>query len=152
MSKTIQQGIHLANGSQSNNTIQHQSILCKAWLKGPDASQTVGNAQHFNSYRNRFVSRHKPVAWNPIDDCITLRLIDELPYKNKVYSQKSKPSGTQKNIRGATVLSNNTSIIEPMAHMLKISEEKLRQKAYLHWYTKFGVEEDDFKDKFNKVH
>jgi hypothetical protein len=55
-------------------------------------------------------------------------------------------------VRGATVLSNNTSIIEPMAHMLNISEQKLRQKAYLHWYTKFGVEEDDFKDKFNKVH
>ena len=47
---------------------------------------------------------------------------------------------------------NSTSIVDPMSEILQVSEEKLRQKAYLHWYTKYGIEEDDFKEKFNDVH
>jgi tubulin delta len=48
-------------------------------------------------------------------------------------------------------MTNSTSIIDPMQNMLEISETKFRQKAYVHWYTKYGIEEDDFRQKFNEV-
>jgi hypothetical protein len=39
-----------------------------------------------------------------------------------------------------------------MARLLHISEDKLRHRAYVHWYTKYGMELDDFVEKFYDVH
>ena len=39
-----------------------------------------------------------------------------------------------------TTVSNRTSIAEPIWHVLNSAKVKFKNKAYLHWYSKFGIE------------
>jgi len=40
---------------------------------------------------------------------------------------------------------NNTDIVELVGKNIINFQRKFDNKAYLHWYSKFGVEEDDLK-------
>lgn len=92
------------------------------------------------------------MSWNSLDDCCSIRIIDELPFAQKSIGGKSESTPSLQNLRQATIMTNNTVISDPMSQILSISEKKLRQKVYVHWYTKFGIEEDDFRQMFNTVH
>ena len=100
----------------------HQSIACKAYLKGLDASSIYFNDNIFKNIRARVASKYKSVNWNTIEDCFDIKTCDELPFKSKMYVAQNMSS---QNLRMATILSNNTAICEPMGQMLQISEQKL---------------------------
>ena len=38
----------------------------------------------------RMVHRQKPVSWNPLSDCVSLELIDQLPIQSSLYTKKDK--------------------------------------------------------------
>jgi hypothetical protein len=42
----------------------------------------------------------------------------------------------------ATVVSNRSSVVEPVWHVLNRARDKFRSRAYLHWYEKYGVESE----------
>ena len=47
-----------------------------------------------------------------------------------------------------TMVSNTTAITEPVAAVLGQAKQKLRARAYLHWYQQHGVCEDKFHESF----
>ena len=58
---------------------------------------------------------------------------------DEVFALKTVPITKQDTTR-VTVISNRTSISEPILHVLESAKLKFRSKAYLHWYAKYGVE------------
>ena len=61
-------------------------IFTKAYLKGTDASKIIlQNEKIYNSFLSQLSQKERAVSWNP-DSC-SLRVIDEVPFKNKIYSQ-----------------------------------------------------------------
>ena len=64
-------------------------IFTKAYLKGADASRIIlQNEKIYKTYLNSLQQKERAVSWNP-DSC-SMRVIDEVPFKNKIYSQNIK--------------------------------------------------------------
>ena len=75
------------------------------------------------------MSRFKPVKFmGSIDEVFTLKTVPLL----------------QNEQARVAVITNKTSISEPISFVLQSARLKFKSKAYLHWYSKFGVEEDIF--------
>ena len=55
------------------------------------------------------------------------------------------------NKRGCSIVTNNTTISEPMLRVLSSAEGKLRHKAYLRWYQEYGLEESEMWTRFGRV-
>lgn len=87
--------------NQGGTPTAHQNLFSKAYLKGFDASQTVMHSEKsYNKYLEQTVSRMKPVQWNPIEDCCSIRVIDELPFSNKFVSQVLQPTSLSSGQKG----------------------------------------------------
>ena len=50
-----------------------------------------------------------------------------------------------------TVVSNRTHIVDPLFEVMKSAQAKLKARAYLHWYEKFGLEADQMEGAITKV-
>lgn len=50
-----------------------------------------------------------------------------------------------------TILANRASIVNPVRDLLDIAKAKYKAKAYLHWYYKYGMEEEDFILAFENI-
>nr|XP_006815929.1 PREDICTED: tubulin delta chain-like [Saccoglossus kowalevskii] len=50
-----------------------------------------------------------------------------------------------------TIAANRSNIIEYTEHILERSKEMFDAKAYLHWYWKYGCEQQDFLDAFDTL-
>ena len=79
------------------------------------------------------------VGWISKEECLQVRVIDESPFKSV------------KALRSATAVANRTQVSKPIRQVLEASLMKLNAKAYLHWYSKFGVEKEDFLKCFDSV-
>ena len=53
--------------------------------------------------------------------------------------------------RGLTVCSNTDRINDDLLHVLDRSSEMFHSKAYVHWYTRYGCEEEDFTRAFHHL-
>lgn len=51
----------------------------------------------------------------------------------------------------AVMVSNTTSIQEPMKRLSDLFDYMLKRKAYLHWYMAEGMSETEFSDALNNV-
>jgi len=65
----------------------------------------------------------------------------------EVFTFKQVPLA-DKEVPRATVISNRSSIVEPIWSVLNSAHVKFRSRAYLHWYAKYGVEPDQFMQAF----
>jgi hypothetical protein len=84
----------------------------------------------------KLLHRYKPVKFTGA--------IDEVfKFKQVPLADKEAPR--------ATVVSNRTSIVEPIWSVLNNAHVKFRSRAYLHWYAKYGVEDDQFLHAFQQV-
>lgn len=148
---------------RKQKSLAHQTIFAKAYLKQPGATQQFQSSDYINQQTlKRIVHKHRPVDWNSyqIEDSASLHCFDEAPFPSKLQGTKSyggsskddkkllgSLSGDGKqlinNKRSCTLITNCTTISDPMLKVLNIAEGKLRHKAYLHWYTKYGMEEDE---------
>lgn len=129
----------------------HQTIFAKAYLKSNDASASLASSDAiYKQALARIVHRHRPVDWNAYqpEDSASIECYDEVPFPSKLQNMKSyaghsKGGGKQlgalagdgkqliNNKRGCTLMTNCTSVSEPMLRMLTVAEGKLRHKAYL---------------------
>ena len=50
-----------------------------------------------------------------------------------------------------TVLANRTSFADIVKEINSIAYTKFKAKAYLHWYYKYGLMEEDFENSFNII-
>lgn len=94
-------------------------IFTKAYLKGMDASKIIlQNEKIYNSFLSQLSQKERAVSWNP-DSC-SLRVIDEVPFKSNIYSQNigsgfvGEVSQKGQNVIQSTIMTNSTSIIDPM--------------------------------------
>jgi len=53
--------------------------------------------------------------------------------------------------RSITICSNRTNIVPTFQEIVKNAEIKYEAKAYLHWYKKYGLEEETFLESFEGV-
>jgi hypothetical protein len=150
-SSSIQEQVVLACDDKAvlRANLSHQTIFCKGYLKGFDAVKHLGQPDSitYQKLAQRLVSKQHPVSWNPLADCVTLRAISERPYSHKIFTTKA-PS---LNVMGATVLTNNTQLCNQLEKMINTSTQKIKHKAYLQHYIKFGVEEDYIAQKIEEV-
>lgn len=77
-----------------------------------------------------------PLKWNP--DCVNYEYIKE----------KSKAVIDTKSM---LVMANRVHIYQILKDLAEVSESKFKARAYLHWYYKYGLEEEDFKEAFETV-
>ena len=133
--------------SQNGSSYHHQTIKLKAYLKGLDASKFVENSTNYKKLQDKVLSKHRAVAWNPIDDCVSIRTIDEQPLQSKQLIGKFSYLNTM----STTVLTNNTQLCNQLSAMVESATTKLRNKAYLQHYTKFGLEADFLHDRIEMV-
>ena len=77
-----------------------------------------------------------PVPWNP--EALNYEYIKE-KYE-KIMDKKS-----------LLVFANRTGFSEFVREINNIGYKKYKAKAFLHWYYKYGLIEDDFQDCFNCV-
>ncbi|CAI2370031.1 unnamed protein product [Moneuplotes crassus] len=83
-------------------------------------------------------SKYKSVSWS--STALTHVLTNETPF----YSQKSCPFSF-------AFLSNSTISTRPLKNILKYGRSKFKSKAYLHWYDKYGMGEEEFCEAFRYV-
>ncbi|TNV79486.1 hypothetical protein FGO68_gene6345 [Halteria grandinella] len=119
---------------------QHQTICTTAYFKGIDATEEISRTQPtYKSFRDRLTQRFKTVNWNPASESTTVRIIEEAPFRRFDCT------------RSATVIGNRTSISLPIRKLLDTSIQKFHAKAYLHWYSQYGIEKDDFLHTFESL-
>jgi hypothetical protein len=73
------------------------------------------------------------VHWNPFPLDIWVE-----PYREQERSAKS-----------LTVVSNSNVMAKYLSRVLEVAKGKFLSKAYLHWYFRYGCEENDFEQAFN---
>ena len=71
--------------------------------------------------------------------------------KEYVYNDEPPYSSISNFSYGYTLLKNSMDSIKPIESMLKRVKLKLKSKAYLHWYEKYNITEEDFKEAFKYV-
>ncbi|XP_052080636.1 tubulin delta chain-like [Mytilus californianus] len=84
----------------------------------------------------KFRKSFNTVSWNPFS-------ID-------IWTAKTNSIGP-KDTASITVASNSESIVEYLKTVYERSRVKFAAKAYLHWYHKYGVTNEDFEEAFNVV-
>ena len=77
-----------------------------------------------------------PLKWNP--DCVNYEFIKE---KVKNYQDT----------KSMLIMANRVHIYQILKDLIDVSESKFKAKAYLHWYYKYGLEEEDFKESFEII-
>ncbi|XP_052080568.1 tubulin delta chain-like [Mytilus californianus] len=84
----------------------------------------------------KFRKSFNTVSWNPFP-------ID-------IWTAKTNSIGP-KDTASITVASNSESIVEYLETVYERSRVKFAAKAYLHWYNKYGVTNEDFEEAFDVV-
>ncbi|CAD8148839.1 unnamed protein product [Paramecium pentaurelia] len=92
---------------------------------------------HMKFLERKINSVFNPIQWNP--DAVQLHFINE---KSSVKGHDQKMNVT---------LINSTKIIPILKNVSKIAYQKYRSGAYLHWYWKYGLENQDFDNAFESL-
>jgi hypothetical protein len=126
--------------SDGINQITHSSgsphlIAAKGYSKYKESGAFDVLDDHMTK---KIKSKFKCVDWN--DNLLSNVLVNESPF----YSRKECPFSF-------TLLSNSTVSVKPLKNILKNGKIKYRSKAYLHWYAKYDVGEEEFNEAFKYV-
>ncbi|XP_076087725.1 tubulin delta chain-like [Mytilus galloprovincialis] len=84
----------------------------------------------------KFRKSFNTVSWNP--------------FPLDIWTAKTNSIGP-KDTASITVASNSESIVEYLETVYERSRVKFAAKAYLHWYNKYGVTNEDFEEAFGVV-
>lgn len=91
----------------------------------------------FATLEKKLAQYTQPVSWNP-------NPLDLKVAKNLALPNSSIP-------KTLTLACNRTSIISPLEHILQSATLKYEAKAYLHWYHKYGIENELFEQSFENI-
>ncbi|XP_052080620.1 tubulin delta chain-like [Mytilus californianus] len=100
-----------------------------------DSTETI-YPQMTQGLEKKFRKSFNTVSWNPFP-------ID-------IWTAKTNSIGP-KDTASITVASNSDSIVEYLETVYERSRVKFAAKAYLHWYNKYGVTNENFEEAFDVV-
>lgn len=124
-------------GNNPKNKSNIHTIASYALCKSSDIEKSLKNNPMILKYLERKMnSILNPVSWNP--EAINLDFLKEK--QEKVLKGKSM-----------LVLANRTSFGDILKEINTIAYSKFKAKAYLHWYYKYGLVEEDFENCFNVI-
>ena len=128
-----------SEGKQSAQQLltDSSSTMLKCIMRSPDIDSSFLKSESVKKYLDKRIqtSLH-PVKWNP--DAVSYELIKE----------KIKHVG---DVKSMLILANRAYVAGLMQEVLDISRSKYKAKAYLHWYYKYGLEEEDFTKAFENI-
>ena len=70
---------------------------------------------------------------------------------DEIVTVKENNIGIKSKQEKATIISNRTQVVEPLSNVLQSAKIKLKARAYVHWYEKFGLEESELNESLNQV-
>lgn len=120
-----------------NKANSSQTLASYTLCRSTDIDKNLINNSMILRYLERKMKKVLcPVSWN--SDAIKLDFLKEKA--DKVMKGKSM-----------MVLANRTAFGEILKEINDIAYAKFKAKAYLHWYYKYGLFEDDFENCFNII-
>ena len=90
--------------------------------------------QGFSALESKLKKAYNTVTWNPFP-------VD--------YWMSHEPSMGQ--LKMATVLANSSTVLNYVETVQEKASLMYREKAYLHWYERYGCEKETFKEAFEAV-
>ena len=121
----------------SSLSMRNDSLAVKCLLRAPDIDTSYMKNELAKKHLEKKINTHlAPLKWNP--DAVT----------HEILKEKVKSVGDSKNL---LVLANRVHIAGILKEMLETARSKYKAKAYLHWYYKYGMEEDDFLRAFENI-
>ncbi|XP_071944995.1 tubulin delta chain-like [Antedon mediterranea] len=117
-------------------------------VKVPPASSNQSASNYIKSISNQLILRGKDVT---LADCQHFK--DTALYANWIHpdsamSVLSHHHQFLKYEKSATLLSNCQSPVKPLGKCLDKGWQMFAMRAYVHWYTRYGMMEEDFIDSF----
>jgi hypothetical protein len=107
-------------------------------MKSQDIEKSLlANKLLMKHFESKLTSYLNPVDWNP--DCIQLEYVQE------------KQDNKQLDTKDCFIIANRLSIAYILREISSIARSKYKAKAYLHWFMKFGMENEDFEKAFETV-
>ena len=70
---------------------------------------------------------------------------------DEIVTIKENNVGIKSKQEKATIIANRTQVVEPLSNVLSSAKLKLKARAYVHWYEKFGLEESELGEALNRV-
>lgn len=127
-------------GSSTDKTktkANSQTISSYTLCKSHDIDKSLINNPMILRYLERKInSVLNPISWNP--DAINIEYLKD---------------SQEKVLRGKTMMTiaNRTSFADILKEINSIAYSKFKAKAYLHWYYKYGLTQEDFEICFNVI-
>jgi Tubulin len=115
----------------------NSTLALKCILRSPDVDLSYGkNETTRKNLERKIVQSFHPVKWNP--DAVSYETI------------KEKLSNSN-DVKTCLIMANRISIASILRELSEVAKAKFKAKAYLHWYYKYGMEEEDFISAFENV-
>jgi len=118
-------------------SLNPSTLAAKCIIRSQDVDSTFQKNENTKKYLDKKIQSNLcPLKWNP--DAISHEFIKD----------KIKPIG---DLKGMMVLANRVHIAGILKDLLEIARSKYKARAYLHWYFKYGMEEEDFLRAFENI-
>lgn len=143
--------------SNLNSSTKSNSLLKKLLSSIPKYKKDCQNERQFTSLSSLIIARgdQDPNEYNNQLDSIkkSLNPVVWNPFTIDFWSSKAafnEPLSSKTTIRtnSLAVCTNRNKCVEYLREVLEKSKSKYSAKAYLHWYEKFNVGEDQFESSF----
>ena len=127
----------IKNFSRVNEDLTHMTISAKAYLRGEDVIQAVD--RQIKQVHSKLSALFRPVSW-----------VDKDFLKISLISTKAM-TPSYKIDKMVTLAANRTTIAYPIKKILTSAKAKFQAGAYLHWYSKYSCESDQFLQAFESL-
>ncbi|XP_033118792.1 tubulin delta chain-like [Anneissia japonica] len=117
-------------------------------LKIPPSSSNQASASYIKSISNQLILRGKDSKLADCQHFKDMALYTRWTPPSSVLSVLSHPHQFLKYEKSATLLSNCQSPVKPLGKALDKGWQMFAMRAYVHWYTRYGMMEEDFIDSF----
>jgi len=118
-------------------SLNPSTLAAKCIIRSHDVDTTFVKNENTKKYLDKKIQSNLcPLKWNP--DAVSHEFIRD----------KIKPTG---DLKGMLVLANRVHIAGILKELSDIARSKYKARAYLHWYFKFGMEEEDFLRAFENI-
>lgn len=135
-SSEIEQNEYIRSKIKDGMSVPTGTIGLKCIMKSVDVDVSFLKSEVLKKTLDKKLHRaFNPLKWNP--DAIHYEYI-----KDKIKTQEPK---------SMMVIANRVDIVNTLEHISEIAKSKFKAKAYLHWYVKYGLEEEDFRLAFENV-
>lgn len=124
---------------KQNLTDQFVSLNSLIIARGQDASSSV-LWQDYDMIKKSL----NPVDWNPFT-------VDFWSSKDLIETKNQKSSSNKESPASLTIVMNRNKCVDYLKEVINKASCKYNAKAYLHWYYKFNITNEDFGDAFENV-